>query len=96
MNEAESLPPLPTRHQINQWMTDAGWQNSAIRQADLDAVERVVRQAVAAEREKAAAFADSWSKPSVVMLAAGEMSAQELRTAQAVARGIAAAIRSAK
>lgn len=35
--------PQPTRFQINAAMQDAGWQNSAIRQADLDKVERVVR-----------------------------------------------------
>jgi len=43
-------------------------------------------------KEEARKVADSWSVPSNVKLAAGEMSAQELRTAQAVARGIAAAI----
>lgn len=32
-----------TRQQINQMMADAGWQNSAIRQADLDKVEKVAR-----------------------------------------------------
>lgn len=32
-----------TRSQINQMMSDAGWQNSAIRQADLDKVEKVAR-----------------------------------------------------
>lgn len=48
---------------------------------------------IAAEREACAAYADQWSKPQVVKLAAGEMTAQELRTAQAVAKGIAAAIR---
>lgn len=38
--------PAPTRAQINDWMTDAGWQNSAMRQADLDRVERVVLAAL--------------------------------------------------
>jgi hypothetical protein len=51
------------------------------------------RAATAAERERAAAKADSWSVPANVRLAAGELTAQELRTAQAVAAGIAAAIR---
>lgn len=37
-----------TRPQINQMMADAGWQNSAIRQADLDKVEKVVRAVEAA------------------------------------------------
>lgn len=36
--------------------------------------------------------AESWAIPSNVKLSAGEMTAQELRTAQAVARGISAAI----
>lgn len=52
-----------------------------------------VRELLKAERVKCAELAESWSKPSVVKLAAGEMTAQELRTAQAVARGIAAVIR---
>lgn len=43
--------------------------------------------------ERAAQCADQWSVPSNVKLAAGEMTAQELRTAQAVAGGIAAALR---
>ena len=34
--------PLMRQH-INQMMADAGWQNSAIRQADLDKVEKVAR-----------------------------------------------------
>ena len=46
--------------------------------------------------EEAAQRADSWTKPDVVKLAAGEMTAQELRTAIAVAKGIAAAIRARK
>jgi hypothetical protein len=37
-----------TRQQINQMMADAGWQNSAIRQADLDKVEKVARAIEAA------------------------------------------------
>lgn len=37
-----------TRAQINDLMSDAGWQNSAIRQVDLPKVERVVRAALAA------------------------------------------------
>lgn len=46
------LGQVPTRDQVNAWMAEVGWQNSAIRQADLDKVERVVRAAVAAERER--------------------------------------------
>ena len=37
-----------TRHDINKLMADAGWQNSALRQADLDGVERVIRAIEAA------------------------------------------------
>jgi hypothetical protein len=43
--------------------------------------------------DKAIACAESWTRADAIKLAAGEMTAQELRTAQAVARGIAAAIR---
>jgi hypothetical protein len=41
-----------TRQQINQMMADAGWQNSAIRQADLDKVEKVARAIEAAHSIK--------------------------------------------
>jgi hypothetical protein len=57
-------------------------------------IEEQIRAAADGARRAAAACADQWSKPQVVKLAAGEMTAQELRTAQAVAKGIAAAIRS--
>lgn len=57
----------PTRAQVNAWMAEAGWQNSAIRQADLDKVERVVRAAVAAEHER-------WAAPVRALLAAHEAS----------------------
>lgn len=43
--------------------------------------------------EEAAFMAEAWQRPSTVKLAAGEMSAQELRTAIAVAGGISSAIR---
>lgn len=49
--DTEALPPLPERAQINKWMQDAGWQNSAIRQADLDKVERIVRAALAQRQQ---------------------------------------------
>lgn len=35
------------RSEINQWMQDAGWQNSSIRQADFEKVCRVVSAATA-------------------------------------------------
>lgn len=40
------------RQQINQMMADAGWQNSALRQADLDKVEKVARAIEAKLKEK--------------------------------------------
>lgn len=43
----QAREPL-TRTQINQIMADAGWQNSAIRQADLNKVEKAVRAIEAA------------------------------------------------
>lgn len=43
--------------------------------------------------EAAARCSDQWSKPEAIKLAAGEMTAQELRTAIAVGKGIATAIR---
>lgn len=49
--------------------------------------------AVKAERERCAGLADQWSKTGDLLLRCGEMTAQELRTAKAVANGIAAAIR---
>ncbi len=58
------------------------------------AIERARVEARAKAFEEAAQMAASWRKPSVVKLAIGEMTAQELRTAQAVAAGIESAIRS--
>ena len=46
-----------------------------------------------AQKERDAKFGDAWDSPPALRLAAGEMTAQEMRTARAVARGIAAAIR---
>lgn len=46
--------------------------------------------------ERAARWADQWADPSHLRLHAGEMQAQELRTAIAVATGIAASIRGLK
>lgn len=61
-----------------------------------DAISRIQsdRDAIRAEAiEEAAQAAAAWRVPQNLRLAAGEMTAQELRTAQAVARGIEAAIR---
>ncbi len=40
------------RVQVNAWMREAGWQNSEIRQADLDKVCKVVDAALAEERKR--------------------------------------------
>jgi hypothetical protein len=45
-------------------------------------------------QERAVDAAAAWRKPSNIKLAAGEMTAQELRTAQAVAGGIESAVKS--
>jgi hypothetical protein len=45
---------------------------------------------LAAEREKVAAALDDACRPSAIRLMAGEMTAQEMRTAQAVASGLRA------
>lgn len=55
---SDQLGLVPERAQVNAWMAEAGWQNSAIRQADFGKVERVVRAAVAAERERRAGIVD--------------------------------------
>ena len=55
--------------------------------------EGKVRLAVKAERQRCAKIADGWRSPATVSLRAGEMTAQEMRTAQAVALAIATAIR---
>lgn len=51
LDYAPQRKPL-TRQQINQMMADAGWQNSAIRQANLDKVEKVARAIEAKLRSK--------------------------------------------
>jgi len=43
-----TLASVLTRAKINAWMMEAGWQNSSIRQVDLEKVEKVVRAALAA------------------------------------------------
>ncbi len=50
--------------QVNEWMKDSGWQNSAIRQADLEKVARVVLLAQAAEREACAKTCEEFRHPS--------------------------------
>jgi hypothetical protein len=62
-SDGETLTPLYThpprrewqeltREGINKMMAAVGWQNAAIRQADLDKVEKVVRAIEAALRRK--------------------------------------------
>lgn len=46
--------------------------------------------------EEAARVADRWAIPSYMKLKAGEMSAQEVRTAKAIASGIASEISAIK
>lgn len=64
-----------------------------LRSDETKAQDARVKRARVDERGRAARIADDWSKADVIRLRAGEMPAQEMRTAQAVARGIAAAIR---
>jgi hypothetical protein len=65
--------------------------------ATLCAENEALRAQIASIRdetlEEAAKRGDAWDSPSALRLMAGEMTAQEMRTARAVARGIAAAIR---
>lgn len=61
--------------------------------AELAEAKAATEAAVMAERERCAAMGDQWSKTGDLLLRCGEMTAQELRTAKAVANGIAAAIR---
>ena len=60
-----------------------------------DSIMQSVARAIAAERERAAQKADKWNEISdqQIRLMAGEMTAQEIQTAKAVAAGIASAIR---
>lgn len=62
-------------------LEDAGYRIVGPDEVDAETVERCAK------------CGDAWDNPSVLLLAAGEMTAQELRTARAVSRGIAAAIR---
>lgn len=58
-----------------------------------EAIERQYASGFAAGIEAAAARAYQWARPQELRLRCGEMTAQEMRTALAVARGIAATIR---
>ncbi len=59
----------------------------------VDAIAAALAAARQEERDACADIAHQWQRPSAIKMAAGEMTAQELRTAQAVARGIESAIR---
>lgn len=72
-------------------ITSTGWPVNLFTEEQMEAF---ATSAVLEAIERCASIADEWSKPDVLRLAAGEMTTQEMRTAQAVARGIAAAIRS--
>lgn len=81
------LPELPTPHRF--------WPYAPV-DGDVFHREQIQAYATSAVLEaikRCATIADEWSKPDVLRLAAGEMTTQEMRTAQAVARGIGAAIR---
>lgn len=63
------------------------------------AVERAARvrsvaSAAEGERERCAVIAEKWTTSGHILLHAGEMTAQELRSVKAVAKAIAAEIRS--
>jgi len=68
----------------------AGWEERAER------AEAALATARNGALEEAAAAADQWKRHQDVLLRCGEMTAQEMRTALAVAGGIAAAIRALK
>ena len=63
------------------------------REALATATQNVIAQAMERAFEVAALQAEKWKQPSYLKLHAGEMTAQEMRTALAVAGGIAAQLR---
>lgn len=79
--------PDDIRHTAIRAIRDIGWSTTYDDEID------IIARAILTERERCAKFADAWDSPSALRLAAGEMTAQEMRTARAVARGIASAIR---
>jgi hypothetical protein len=66
--------------------------HKALAESILAALAEARTAGVAAERERCAKIAVSWQRADAIKLAAGEMTAQELRTAKAVAGGIERAI----
>lgn len=78
------------------WSEDDDWYLDGLHDVrDMArAILPIIRAAVEREREECALIADDWRKPSVALMRAGEMTAQELRTVTAVATAIASSIRS--
>jgi len=96
----EGLPPLPEHvahvHSNGDFCWDRNPEGVMLWPRDLytaEAMRSYAEAAVLQERERCAKMADAWKRADAVKLAAGEMTAGQLRTAQAVAAGIAAAIR---
>lgn len=85
-----------TKDQFDAWATQSGldlcpgWVMSGKARENLEAFAKL---AEAHEREQCAIEASSW-KRSKLLLHAGELTAQERRSCEAVSTGIAAAIRS--
>lgn len=70
------------------------WKRSSDEKAAaISGIDEHIPAALAAERARCADMAAQWRKSQHVLLHAGEMTAQEMRTALAVAGGIEAAIR---
>ena len=84
-NDLEPEDPCPVCGDLGTWDEPQAPSNCStprpILKEAADAIERMV------------AKVEQWAKPSVIRLAAGEMTAQEMRTVQAVVRGIAADLR---
>ena len=88
MNEPD-LPPLPKPAKVENWMTNP--PKLAARWFSEEQLTAYATAAVIAEIERCAALCDL--TPSEILLLAGEMTAQELRTVRAVLSSRVAAIR---
>lgn len=62
----------------------------------VQALETLLADARRKQSERCASYADQWSKHQEILLRCGELSEAQLRTAVAVAKGIAAAIRASE
>lgn len=70
-----------------------GWRDGRIEYELAIALDAFANEAAEQEREACAKVADEWSRADALLLAAGEMQRQELRTGIAIAKGIARRIR---